>query len=178
MLERYPPVNITPEEYEQQVVSWLRQEEKLQSFQVQHREKLVGLAGEYTFDGVARFNAVGGAEFVVLIECKKHSRPVERDCVLVLHQKLLDVGAQKAMIFSTAGFQRGAIEYADKHGIAAVYFADGRTSFVSRSREETKMQRHPVHGWLYVGWLITPSGPHSEQRSLLTENTLQSWLES
>ena len=68
MLERYPPVNITPEEYEQQVVSWLRQEEKLQSFQVQHREKLVGLAGEYTFDGVARFNAIGGAEFVVLIE--------------------------------------------------------------------------------------------------------------
>ena len=43
MLERYPPVNITPEEYEQQVVSWLRQEEKLQSFQVQHREKLVAL---------------------------------------------------------------------------------------------------------------------------------------
>ena len=137
MLERYPPVDITPEEYERQVVSWLRQQERLQSFQVEHSQKITGFAGEYTFDGVARFNAIGGAEFVVLIECKKHSRPVERGHVLALHQKLLDVGAHKAMIFSTAGFQRGAIEFAQKHGIAAVHFADGRTSWVSRSRGET-----------------------------------------
>ena len=108
MLERYPPVDITPEEYEQQVVSWLRQQRQFQSFQVRHREKIKGVAGEYTFDGVARFNALGGAEFVVLVECKKHGRRVERNDVLVLYSKLLEVGAQKAMIFSTACLRVGA----------------------------------------------------------------------
>ena len=175
--ELYPPVDVSPDDYERQVVAWLRQRGPLQSFQVQHQEKISGLAGEYTFDAVARFQAMGGAAFTVLIECKKHRRRVERHYVLALHQKLLDVGAHKAMIFSTAGFQRGAIEYAHKHGIATVHFADGRTAWVTTSRDESTILQLPMDAPSYVGWLIVPSGPSSTLHSQLTETNLQAWLQ-
>jgi restriction system protein len=48
----------------------------------------------------------------MLIECKRHKEKVKRDLVMVLHQRLQSVGGQKAMLFSTAGFQTGAVEYA------------------------------------------------------------------
>ena len=175
MLERYPPVEITAEQYETQVVDWLRTQESFDSFQVTHREKLPGTAGEYTFDGIARFEILGGAQFLVLIECKRHRRPVERLHVMALHQKLRDVGAHKALIFSTGGFQRGAIEYAHAHGIAAVHFADGRAGWMARSRTQIDLQAPPDLD-LYSGWLVTPSGPSSVRQSRFTADTLHAWL--
>lgn len=68
MLDRYPPAEVTSDEYERQIVEWLRSLESFDSIQVSHSEKIAGSAGEYTFDGVARFQLFGGAEFVVLIE--------------------------------------------------------------------------------------------------------------
>jgi restriction system protein len=107
------PVDVSPEEYEREVVSWLQATEPaLASFAVHHRMKLEGASGEYEFDAVAKFEVLNGATFLVLVECKRHSSPVKRDVILALEAKLRDVGAHKGMIFSTAGFQRGALEYA------------------------------------------------------------------
>jgi len=69
--------------------------------------------------------------FLVLVECKHHRRKVERQDVQVLHSKLQSVGAQKCMLFSTAGFQSGAIEYAGAHGIALIQVVDGSSSWVT-----------------------------------------------
>lgn len=67
----------------------------------------------------------GGAKIVVLVECKRYSRPVERDHLLTLWAKKEDVSAHKAMIFATCGFQSGAIEYASAKRIAAITFVPG-----------------------------------------------------
>ncbi len=68
----------------------------------------------------------------MLVECKRHRDPVKRDLVLALHAKLADVGAHKAMMFSTGGFQKGAVEYASEHGIALVVFRAGRATYETR----------------------------------------------
>jgi restriction system protein len=39
------------------------------------------------------------------------------------------------MIFSTAGFQEGAVQYAELHGIALVQIARGETTYFSRSKK-------------------------------------------
>ena len=44
---------------------------------------------------------------------------------MVLEAKLRDVSAHKGMLFSTSGFQRGAVEYATAHGIATIAVVNG-----------------------------------------------------
>jgi restriction system protein len=130
------PVEITPTEYEQQVLEWLAEASgDLPNAQLGHLVTLLGAAGEYEFDVVVRFSGFREAEFVVLIECKRYRNPVKREVVLSLHSKLRDVGAHKAMVVSTAGFQKGAIQYASAHRIAAVSFIDGRWTYETKSAQ-------------------------------------------
>jgi len=129
------PVEVSPKEYERQVLDWLRQARgDLTDFEIGHLKKLVGASGEYEFDVVATFSAFEGAEFVVLVECKRYREAVKRDTVMTLHTKLIEVGAHKGMMFSTGGFQRGAIQFAAEHGIALVTFKDGKTTYETKWR--------------------------------------------
>jgi len=126
-------VDVTPEDYEKQVLRWLQDAAcDVKDFKASHLERLLGYGGEYEFDIVVEFTIFGGAKIVVLVECKRYKNPVDRDLILVLEAKKQDVGAHKAMIFSTSGFQRGALEYATAHGIATVVFADGRSIYKTR----------------------------------------------
>jgi restriction system protein len=105
------PVVLSPEDYEKAVAEMLRASEHgLAEFDVTHRKVLQGQDGDYEIDVLARFKALGG-DFKVLIECKHHRSPVKRDVVQVLKDRLHSTGSQKGMIFSTSGFQKGAIEY-------------------------------------------------------------------
>jgi len=120
------PCNVTPKEFEEQVLSWLKiLSDDLNSFSVGHLKHLSGSGGDYEFDEVAEFIILNGAIIIVLIECKRYSRPVEREKILSLYAKLQDVGAHKAIIFSTSGFQSGALSYAKDRGIACLTFVDG-----------------------------------------------------
>jgi len=115
------PINIKPEEFEKQVKSWLeRIHNNLRSFTITHREHLKGRNGEYEIDAVARFEISEGAEIVVLVECKRYKNPIKRDVVMLLNQKLQEMGAHKGMVFSTSGFQSGAISFAAEHKIATI----------------------------------------------------------
>ncbi len=132
------PPQVTPKEYEQQVVAWLRASgSRLEKFEVKHLKHLPGGGGDYEFDAVAEFTILNGACIIVLVECKRHSRPVERDYVLALWAKLLDVNAHKAMIFATCGFQSGALQYARSRNIATVTFTEGTFAY------ETKILNGP-----------------------------------
>lgn len=121
-MKRFPPVSeLTPERFERQVKAWLESvAEPLEAFSAKHAHSLTGADGEYTIDVTARFTALGGASFLLVVECKKHKNPIKREVVQVLHAKQQSLGAQKAMIFSTSKFQSGAIEYASEHGLALV----------------------------------------------------------
>lgn len=87
----------------------------------------------YQIDVLAKFQAFAGAEFIVLIECKKYRSAVERELVQVLHDKVRSIGAHKGMLFTTSGFQSGAIKYATVHGIALVSIIDGAATYQTRS---------------------------------------------
>jgi len=121
----YPP-DLSPDEYERQVVAWLRQSrDSLKKFALKHLKHLEGPAGDYEFDAVAEFTVFGGAGIIVIVECKRYSSPVERDHLLALWAKKEDVSAHKAMMFATCGFQSGALKYARRKGIATITFVEG-----------------------------------------------------
>ena len=115
--------NISPKEYEQQVVEWLHGSGSvLEDFKVQHLKHLEGPSGDYEFDAVASFTILSGAKVVVVVECKRYSKPVERDHMLTLWAKKEDVNAHKAMMFATCGIHSGALKYASAKGVATVTF--------------------------------------------------------
>jgi len=71
--------------------------------------------------------------------------------VQVLHAKQVSLSAQKAMMFSTSGFNEGAVNYALQHGIALVQLASGKTLYFTKSGNRTPL---PDSLPSYVGWLI------------------------
>lgn len=149
-IDRTP--TLTPQEYELAVKGILdRSGLDIVEFRSKHLEKVAGVDGSYVIDVTVRFRALG-ANFFVLVECKQEHRKVERKDVQILNDKIRSTGAQKGMLFSVSGFQNGAIEYADVHGIALVQLANGSTSWFTRSAGPPA----PPPPWVnipeYIGW--------------------------
>jgi hypothetical protein len=65
-----------------------------------------------------------GLRLLVIVECKAHSRPVERSVVQQLIQVRDDIAANKAILVSTHGFNEGAIRLAQKSGISLWQYAN------------------------------------------------------
>lgn len=131
-MKLFPSIaDLTPERFELQVKAWLESVSgPLEEFTAEHQEAIAGHDGEYTIDVTARFAALGGARFLVLVECKKHQNPIKRDVVQVLRDKQSSLGAQKAIVVSTSPFQTGAITYASEHGIALVQIVSGQARYI------------------------------------------------
>lgn len=173
------PVSISPEGYEKQVVAWLRKAGgALDSFAVTHLDHRPGPGGEYEFDAVAEFTVLSGARITLLVECKRSARPVEREDVLALWAKLQEVGAHKALVFATCGFQSGAIEFAQAHGIATITFVSGDFLYETRALGPTP----PPPAWAnlakYAGIVLSRSGK-TISCSTIDEtrlDTLATWL--
>jgi len=55
--------------------------------------------------------------FVTLVECKRWKEPVSRDRIDVLASSIEALGANKGAIFTTTGFEEGALAYAKGKGI-------------------------------------------------------------
>jgi restriction system protein len=128
---------------EQLVVDWLTEAGRdLESFRVEHRELVAAPDGQYEIDVTARFRQLG-VDFVVLVECKDHARPVEREDVQVLADKKRATGAQKALLVATNGFQKGAIEYAKVHGVALVRIIEGAFTYETRSALHSSLPPSP-----------------------------------
>jgi restriction system protein len=178
-------VDITPTEFERQVKTWLeKSSDGLKKFHATHRKKIEGSGGEYEIDVVAEFEALGGASIVVLIECKYYSssNPIKRDTVMTLHAKVQDVGAHKGILFSTSGFQKGALEYAKAHGIATVQVEDGGNIGYATKELGSIAERPPwVPHYQYIGWLTTLTDEGNESRHLVADDyheAIRSWLNS
>ena len=129
------PAEITPSEFEKIVLAWLRRcwAGDNQQIEAKHLGTIAGVGGEYKIDVLVKISVFGGAEVVVLAECKHQGRPVEREDAMVLKARLLDVGAHKGMLFSTSGFQKGALKYATAHRIAAIAVVDGRWLYETKN---------------------------------------------
>lgn len=161
--ERFPGPDITPDEFER----WVAQALDVagagkDALTVTLHDRVTAPDGTYDFDATVRFR-VAGMDFLVLAEAKLHKDPIKRELVQVLHQKMQSAGAQKAVLISTAPFQRGALVFASAHGIALVQVVEGRFAFVRRaegmgapSRAEARSMGIPDYVGLALSEGTTP----------------------
>src|SRR6185503_1264224 len=129
------PADISPIDFESVVLELLalaadRQGQRIAST---HLGVAQGAGGAYKIDVLVTFSLFQGAEFMVLVECKHQRRPVEREDVMVLESKLRDVNAQKGMLFSTSGFQSGALEFAETKHIATITVVEGHWLYETKA---------------------------------------------
>lgn len=97
--------------------SLLRQE----GVAVHHRRKYVGKCSRQPYEIDLSFQfSKASVEFLVLVECKYYSRPVEVGDALEFAQKVEDIAAHKGILVSTVGFQKGVFRVARSAGIALV----------------------------------------------------------
>ena len=150
-------LEITPTEFERQVKRWLEGTEgKLVNFEVTHHQFLPGPSGEFEIDVVVEFEVLGGAVIKILVECKRYKDPIKRDVVMLLKAKLDEIGAHKGMVFSTAQFQSGALEYAKTHGIATVIVQDGHAAYQTRAMGGGPSKPPPGYPeYKFTGWVVT-----------------------
>lgn len=134
-MEHKSILDITPTEFERCCYDFLKgyaEKEKLQDFKITHDKKIRAYDGNYQIDVYAEFTAMG-ATFKVLCECKRYKNRVNRDKVAILQNKLESIGAHKGILISTSDFQSGAIEYAQKHGIALIKAEDYHFEYLAHS---------------------------------------------
>lgn len=134
------------------------------AFEARHLESLGSTDESFEIDVTARFTVLG-VDFLVLVECKKWKRRIEREDVQVLHDRVRSVGAQKGIVYSTSGFQSGAVDYAQARGIALIQLVDGRTVYYTRSLGPELVT--PPGFPRFAGWLVTRSPDGSEEQSLV-----------
>jgi hypothetical protein len=170
----YPPADITPSEFEEWAAGVFESARtSLDDITVTIHDRITGTDGAFDFDATVRYRWAG-IDFIVIVEAKRHKNPIKRELVQVLHSKMLSVGAHKGVMFSTSGFQRGAVEFAKKHGIALVTVTEGRFLYETRSadhrpaltREEAKdFWNLPT----FAGHYIEPGDTPGETRLTLID---------
>ena len=122
---------------------------------------------------------LGGARLRILVECKRWKRRVDRNVVLAHAQKLRNTASHKGFIFSTSGFQRGALDVAVEEGVATLTFEAGNARYETRS-----VTLHPdPPDWIasppYAACLISTSGDSTISMSRVSSEeigTLAEWM--
>jgi len=133
MLPESYVTKMTPTEFELKVKEHIAElGQSLDKFEVTHNASVEAADGTYQIDVLASYEALG-AKMTVVIECKMYTSSIPREKVQVLYDKLRSIGAQKGMLYSTAGFQKGAIHYATNHGIALIRMLPGEIVRFSNS---------------------------------------------
>jgi restriction system protein len=131
---------ISPREFELLVRDYLMNLGKeLNTFTALHDVKIHRVDGEYQIDVFAEFDFLG-ASFKVLVECKRYKNKVKREVVQLLFDKLRATGSHKGLIFSTSGFQEGAITFAKEHGIALIRVIEGKYNYFTKSSGHPNFQ--------------------------------------
>ncbi|MFV1943567.1 restriction endonuclease [Pseudomonas luteola] len=131
---------LTPTEFEQFVRAALdAMGHHMFDYRSEHQELIRGVDGEYEIDVTARFSALG-MNFLILVECKHYKSAIKRETLQILHDRMRSIGAQKGALFSTSGFQSGALEYARIHGIATVKIEQGKSTFMTKSLGNRPLQ--------------------------------------
>lgn len=183
MIEHFRPVDIAPEEFECQVRNWLEASaDGLIGFTITRSSMLEGDSGEYEIDIMTEFEIFDGASIKVLVECKRYKNPVKRDVIMILESKIRDSASHKGMVFSTSGFQKGALKYARQRGIATIAVQHGHTNYFTRTAGGSPATPPP---WVklskYIGWFITLTNKGNESHSLIDDNRkdpLHEWFDS
>lgn len=168
-LARALPLEMNPMEFERYTADLIGQVvPAVDDLRVVFNEEIETHDGTYQIDATARFR-FAGMDFLVLVECKRHSHPVKREVVVTLRDKVRSAGAQKGVVFATAPFQSGALRYAEQHGIALVHVTDAGPTYLMRSDMSSQPLEADTTGVPVAhGWRLSPDGRLSG--TLLDEN--------
>ena len=156
MIKFPAPEEFSPKQFELFVRDTLdSQGADLQDYVSNHQETIITPDGEYAFDVTVRFSAMG-VSYLTLIECKRYKNPVKRERVELLWSRVQSASAHKGILFSTSGFQSGAIKYAKSKNIGLVTVADGRSTYQVRAEDPELIpwDRMPDGIPRVVGWVI------------------------
>ncbi|WP_090934389.1 restriction endonuclease [Nonomuraea jiangxiensis] len=168
----------TPDEFEEFVQRTFQSMiPAIEDLRVTLHEIIRGVDGTYDFDVTVRYQLFG-LSFLVLAEAKRHLNPIKRELVQILHQKQQSVGAHKAVMFSTAPYQSGAVSFAQTHGIALILVSKTSLVFKSRSQHDYVFPYLPqpscIDACLWDGYILdeaertnTPSGVYISQLDAL-----------
>jgi hypothetical protein len=134
---RYPAAEITPAQFEEFVADLLATTRPfVQGLRVTLHDKIESADGTYDFDATIRF-CLGGMNFLVIVEAKRYKNSIKRELVQVLDSKRQSVGAQKAVMISTAPYQSGALKFAKHHGVTLVTVTEDRFTYETRTADQT-----------------------------------------
>jgi restriction system protein len=157
-----PPIPLTPEQFEDRTTRWIRRALKrdgLTDFTIEQQGVVTGRGGDYKIDALIRATILAGAEIKLLAECKHQRRPVSRDQIAALSDKLRDVGAHKGLLFSTSGFQAGATKLAGGHGISTIVVAEGKYMYLTKALDGSPGEPPPgIEFPDLIGVLFTEDG--------------------
>jgi restriction system protein len=175
------PADITPAKFEEIVLAWLCKcsAGDNQRIETEHLGVVQGGGGKYKIDVLVKLPVFREAVVVILVECKHQARPVERDEALALEAKLRDVAAHKGMLFSTSGFQKGAIEYATARGIATVTVVRGEWLYETRGAPRGPVKPPPwVQFDSYAGIRVASTGKGISSHTIAPEQieALMEWI--
>jgi hypothetical protein len=127
-----------------------------------HRDKTY--TGRITHRGIkveVSFEAqLFGARILGLVECKCYKSRVEVSDVEEFHSKIDDIGAHKGIMFTTIGYEAGAVKVAKGRGIALFILREGQEP--DEIRVETKAAGSKRRGCLMGNF--RPWGRFSEPR--------------
>ena len=102
---------------------------------------LKGITGaKYQIDVYYEFERAG-VRHRVIIECKDWKSPVKREQISVLESKVRDIPGVIGVFISKAGYQSGAINFANKKGILALTIEE-LPSLEIVEAEEKEMRSH------------------------------------
>lgn len=127
--------DITPTEFEIFCMDTLKayaEKEGLKEFKIEHNKKIETYDSTYQIDVFAEYIALG-CNHKVVIECKHQGDSIKRAIVTDLYTKIQSMGAQKGILISTSGFQKGAVRFAGAHGIALWQIVDARIKHIKNS---------------------------------------------
>lgn len=142
--------NISPSEFEVFCMNTLKaiaEKEQLRNYSIQHNQKIKVADGNYQIDVLIQYEMLH-TQNTIICECKMYTHPVEREKVAVLYAKLQSIGAQKAILISTSGFQSGAVDYAKNHGICLIQVMDSQLKYITNCAEPTEGVRR-IHEMQY-----------------------------
>lgn len=116
-----------PTEYEQFVQQVIQELTETKGIVVHRQKAYVGKITQRKIVVDVSFEAtILGERLLFLLECKHYNHRVPVNDVEEFHSKLDDIGAHKGIIFTTLGFQDGAVKVAKAREIGLVLLTPDR----------------------------------------------------
>ncbi|MDT7570113.1 MAG: hypothetical protein QOE05_287 [Actinomycetota bacterium] len=116
-------------DYQEQVADHFR----VLGFHAETDAIVVGARATHAIDVLVKFNAAG-VPVTWAVECKRWSRPVPKERVLVLAGVIDDIGADRGLLVADSGFQSGAISAARHSRITLTSLPDLATDAADELR--------------------------------------------